>query len=163
MLKKLISRVESQKACEGLQSELDAVQKWTTDWKLPLNFDKCKVMHIGKKNPNYSYHMKDYATGKKIIIGDSDVERDLEVLLRKDLKVVDQVNKSTSTSARILAMLANTCKHRGVCLWSKLYKTYVWPHLEFAISSWCRKRDINSLEKVQRRTTRIPKQNRGLD
>jgi ribonucleases P/MRP protein subunit RPP40 len=162
---KLISRVESQNACEGLQSDLDAVQKWTTDWKLPLNLDKCKVMHIGKKNLIYSYHMRDYSTGKKIIIGKTDVERDLGVLLRKDLKAVDQVNKSASTSARILAMLANTFRHRRIGLWSKLYKTYVRPHLEFAISSWCpyRKKDINALEKVQRRATRIPKQNLGLE
>jgi ribonucleases P/MRP protein subunit RPP40 len=93
--------------------------------------------------------MRDYTTGQQIVIEKTHNERDLGVLLRKDLKAVDQVNKSTCTGSRVLAMLVNTFRHRGLNLWAKLYRTYVRPHLEFAVSAWCpyRKKDIATLEK----------------
>jgi ribonuclease P/MRP protein subunit RPP40 len=42
-------------------------------------------------------------------------------------------------------------------IWTKLYTTYVRPHLEFAISAWnpYLKKDIALLEKVQLRATKI--------
>uniref|UniRef100_A0A8C3HXH4 Uncharacterized protein n=1 Tax=Chrysemys picta bellii TaxID=8478 RepID=A0A8C3HXH4_CHRPI len=30
---------------------------WATKWQMKCNVDKCKVMHIGKKNPNNTYNM----------------------------------------------------------------------------------------------------------
>ena len=43
-------------------------------------------------------------------------------------------------------------------LWTKIYTTYIRPHLEFAISAWnpCLLKDINTLETIQRRSTKIP-------
>ena len=42
-------------------------------------------------------------------------------------------------------------------MWKKLYKLYVWPHLEFAIPVWnpYHKVEINNLERVQHRATKI--------
>jgi hypothetical protein len=51
---KLFRRVKSQEDCKSLQSDLDALHKWTIDWKLHLNLSKCKAMHIGRKNLNYT-------------------------------------------------------------------------------------------------------------
>ena len=46
-----------------------------------------------------------------------------------------------------------------------LYCTYVGPHIEFAISAWnpFLKKDVVTLEKVQRRATRMPTSLKGLD
>ena len=40
-----------------LKEDLLAVYKWSTDWLLPLNINKCEVLYIGKKNPKVSYYI----------------------------------------------------------------------------------------------------------
>jgi len=45
-----------------------------------FNVDKCKVMHIGKENPNLSYYMK----GKQL--EDVNQEKDLRIIITNDLK-----------------------------------------------------------------------------
>ena len=61
-------------------------------------------------------------------------------------------------------MLKHTFVSRDVEIWKTLYCTYVRPHLEYAVSTWnpYLKRDIVTLEKVQRRATRFPNVLRGL-
>ena len=54
-------------------------------------------------------------------------------------------------------MLKNTFVNRDAQIWIKLYTCYVRPHLEFAIPVWSpyMQKDINRLEKVQRRATKL--------
>ena len=53
---------------------------------------------------------------------------------------------------------------RDVEIWKSLYRTFIRPQLEFAVSSWnpFLKRDISTIEKVQRRVTRLPTPLKGL-
>ena len=55
-------------------------------------------------------------------------------------------------------MLRNTFVSRDVGLWKRLYTTYIRIHLKYAIHEWnpYTKKDIKTLEKVQRRTTDVP-------
>ena len=52
---KLIQAIRDMKSIQELQEDLDALQKWSNVWKLEFNARKCKVIHIGKKNPMASY------------------------------------------------------------------------------------------------------------
>ncbi|EMP29807.1 hypothetical protein UY3_13071 [Chelonia mydas] len=53
---KLLKIVQSQADCEELQKDL-SLGDWATKWQMKFSVDKCKVMHIGKHNPNYTYKM----------------------------------------------------------------------------------------------------------
>ena len=61
--------------------------------------------------------------------------------------------------------MKRTFVSRNMRLWTKIYKTYIRPHLEFAISAWnpSRQNDINILEQVQRRSTKVPYCTRRLN
>jgi ribonucleases P/MRP protein subunit RPP40 len=85
-------------------------------------------------------------------------ERDLGIILTPDFKFSAQSAHAASKANSMLAMLRHTFMSRDVETWSSLYRTYIRPHLEFAISAWnpLLKRDIKMLEKVQRRVTRFP-------
>ena len=43
-----------------MQNDIDIIIKWTNTWLMKLNIDKCKIMHIGKKNNRNNYTMKSY-------------------------------------------------------------------------------------------------------
>ena len=44
---------------EKRQQSLDRLESWAEKWgmKYRYNFYKCKIMHVGKKNPEYEYYM----------------------------------------------------------------------------------------------------------
>ena len=41
----------------ALQRDLDITKRWANKWKMDFNVDKCKIMHLGRLNPKYSYTM----------------------------------------------------------------------------------------------------------
>jgi len=40
-----------------VQADLDKLCTWANNWQMNFNVCKCKVMHIGPRNANYSYCM----------------------------------------------------------------------------------------------------------
>lgn len=74
------------------------------------------------------------------------------------MKWHEQVSYAASTANRILGVLRNAFVSRDLEIWRRLYSTYIRPHLEFAVQAWCpnSKGDIQVIERVQRRATKIP-------
>jgi hypothetical protein len=60
---------------------------------MKLNVGKCKVMHIGHKNPKFMYFMKEVGSGQLHALEKTDLERDLGVYKASDLKSHGQVNQ----------------------------------------------------------------------
>lgn len=149
---------------KNLQDDIDCIMKWTQIWGMQLNIKKCKVMHIGKSNPKHTYSMLDNETGLRFPLEETVCERDLGILVSNDLKPSCQVNHAASTANKVLGMLKNTFVNRDAKIWKKLYTCYVRPHLEFAVSAWSpyMQKDINCLEKVQKRATKSIHELRGL-
>ena len=64
---------------EILQRDLNTVREWAIKWKMEFNVDKCKIMHLGKKNPKHTYNMG----GSELAV--TREERDLGVLIDDQL------------------------------------------------------------------------------
>ena len=54
---KVYGDVTSQENIKALQSDIDAIVKWTSIWQLPLNTNKCHTLHLGHRNPRHTYHI----------------------------------------------------------------------------------------------------------
>lgn len=39
----------------NLQNAVNFVFKWSEEWQLPLNLEKCSVLYLGSKNPKVNY------------------------------------------------------------------------------------------------------------
>ena len=148
----------------NLQKDLDHVCEWTNTWLMSLNYEKCKIMHFGKNNEKQDYFLKD-REGNLHQVSNTESERDLGVIVSKNLKWHEHIQNIASKANRILGMLKRTFESRELELWKKLYISLVRPHLEFAVQVWnpTLQTDIDTIEKVQERATRIPSTHKNLN
>ena len=102
------------------------------------------------------YKMSDPVSGIVHILDESFSERDLGVQMKSNLNWDDQCKIAAMKGNTALATIHKTFKSMDVKMLSSLYKTYVRPHLEYAVQAWCayNSKDIKCLEMVQRRATK---------
>ncbi|HKJ81868.1 MAG TPA: reverse transcriptase family protein [Ignavibacteriaceae bacterium] len=140
---------------EMLQSDLDKLSKWAEDWQMTFNLEKCNVLHCGAKFNHLS-------ETSKYILNNSELqsvtkEKDLGVTIDGTMKFSEQCNSASNKANSTLGMIKRTisCKKKEVLV--KLYKALVRPQLEYCNQMWrpFLKKDIEKLERVQRRATRM--------
>ena len=85
---KMVGRVNSEIEVDAIREDLNRLVEWTKRWKMPLNTTKCKVMHLGKKNPMTKYEIE----GVRIPV--TREEKDLGVIIHDSLKVESNFGKS---------------------------------------------------------------------
>jgi hypothetical protein len=83
---KIIAEIKNDQDARNLQLDINSIVKWTDTWLMRLNYDKCKVMHFGCRNPKNNYTMTDSITQQQISISPSDSERDLGITITSDAK-----------------------------------------------------------------------------
>ena len=103
-------------------------------WQMKFNADKCKVIHFGHNNISLKYVMGGYApTG--IVLEEVKVEKDVGVMVSEDLKPSIQCSQAAKKANSILGRMAQSFSYRDRVVWLRLYKTYVRPHLEYAVQA----------------------------
>jgi len=147
-----------------LQCDLDNMQEWSRTWLLNLNLEKCKVMHIGK-TLNTRYKMKSSTNlGSYVELNEVSLEKDLGIWTTSSLKPSLHCDKAAAKATKFLGMIKRTFSVISKELFIFLYRTYVRPHLEYCVQLWCPylARDVDTLEKVQRRATKLVSELAGL-
>jgi hypothetical protein len=134
-----------------LQQDLEKIYKYSVDWSLPLNLNKCVVLHLGKNNPHMSY-----------IIGNIDLSHveshvDLGITITQNLTWSAHISRVCKKCNTTLFLLRKTFKGISFETSITLYKTLVRPILEYCGPVWSCDliRDRNMLESVQRSATRL--------
>ncbi|KAK4828719.1 LOW QUALITY PROTEIN: hypothetical protein QYF61_000557 [Mycteria americana] len=124
-----IDLLEGRKA---LQRDLDRLDRWAEDNCMRFNKAKCKVLHLGHNNP-----MQRYRLGEEWLESCL-AEKDLGVLANIWLNMSQQCSQVAKKANSILACIKNSVASR----------TFWAPHY---------KRDLEVLEHVQRRATKLVK------
>ena len=155
---KLFRKVNTDGDKQHLQNDLDRLVKWSEKWQMLFNFGKCKCLHTGHGNLNVNYKMG--AT----VLGTTVKEKDLGVTISADMKVSEQCGIAASKGNQILGLIRRNIIYKGKKLIIPLYKAIVRPHLEYCIQAWrpYRKKDIDTLERIQRRATKMIPELRDL-
>ena len=148
---KLYREVTSEEDAKGVQNDLDMLFKWSTDWQMLFNAEKCKIMHIGFGNAKASYSID----GR--VLQPVNVEKDLGVYLDSSLKPSRQCAEAARKGNWILGLIRRNFNFHDRDIVVKLYKQMVRPHLEYAVQVWNPyfAKDKQLLENVQRRATKL--------
>ncbi|MES9971492.1 MAG: reverse transcriptase family protein, partial [Candidatus Thiodiazotropha sp.] len=141
-----------------LQQDLDALFVWSELWQLRFNVEKCKTIHFGRNNQEYQYtlHFEDI---------DSDTEeKDLGVIFQRDLKFSSHIATKVNKANSILSLIIRTFDFIEQDSFVLLYKALVRPHVEYGNTIWYPflRKDINSVENIQKRATRLIPQLKDL-
>src|SRR5664279_5330238 len=83
--------------------------------------------------------------------------RDLGIMVSDDLKWSHQCNQAAAKVMSTLGMIRRTFNDLSIETFVLLYSTYVRPNLEYCLQACAPyyQKDINTLEKVQRRATKM--------
>ena len=108
-------------------------------------------MHIGNRNIECSYSMDGQW------LNQVEEEKDLGVVFSKDLKSSKQCIEAKNKAMKMLGLINRNVAYKSKEVITKLYNSYVRPLLEYCIQAWSPhyRRDIEMLEKVQRRATKM--------
>jgi len=87
---KICSRICNIDDVQKLQEGLNILQEWAHTRQMQFNIHKCKVMHVGVSHSGLK-RVYEYSMGNQKLKY-CDTERDLKVVVSRDLKVESQFN-----------------------------------------------------------------------
>ena len=86
-----------------------------------------------------------------------EAEVDLGVCIDSELNFSDQIKLRIGKANRMVGAIRRSFQFLNACTFVTLYKSMVRCHLEYAVPVWfpCLQRDIDALEEVQKRATKM--------
>ncbi|KAK4826414.1 LOW QUALITY PROTEIN: hypothetical protein QYF61_008947, partial [Mycteria americana] len=147
---KLSGEVDTSAGRATLQEDLDRLEEWADKNLMKFNQDKCKVLHLGKHNPGVQHKLGSTWLGSKSGPG---------VLVDNKLNMSEQCAAAAKKANRILGCINKGITSRDKEVIIPLYPVLVRPHLEYSVQFWSLlyKKDVDKLERVQRRATKMIK------
>ncbi|CAM5078020.1 unnamed protein product [Eretmochelys imbricata] len=147
---KLGGEVDMLEGRDRVQSDLDKLEDWAKKNLMRFNKDKCRILHLGQKNPMHCYRLgTDWLSG-------SSAEKDLGITMDKKLDM-SQCALVAKKANGILGCISRSIASglREVII--PFYSALVRLHLEYCVQFWAPhyRKDVDKLERVQWRATKM--------
>jgi hypothetical protein len=157
---KVYARSDDASSRKTLQDDLDRLCQWSADWQLKFHPEKCSVLKVGNSGDSTAYTMTSRNAQdeeRTVQLKVSEMERDLGVLVDKDLCFKSHVAQATTKATKVIGIIRRTFDFLTPSTFVQLYKSLVRPILEYGHSVWQprHKTLCMELEDVQRRATKL--------
>jgi hypothetical protein len=160
---KLYTKVSEEEGVQDLQDDINSLDRWAREWQLSFNSSKCKVMHIGHKNPRKIYHMTQ--DGTSVNLETTELEKDIGVHVDNELKFDRHIEIQCGKANRILGLIRRSFTYIDVTSMKQMYTALIRPILEYGhVITYPRyKKSSILLENVQHRATKMVPALKALD
>ncbi|KAK6756865.1 hypothetical protein RB195_014969 [Necator americanus] len=128
----------------ALQTSLARMSDWASKWDLHINYDKSLVMRLGKGDvAEYSMNGVTLNTCKSV--------RNLGIFVDENFNFSEHIDHVVRKAYSSLFRLFRIAHTSNPTILTRLYKSFVLPHLEYGPHIWSpsKKKHIAKLEKVQ--------------
>ena len=94
---KIFKTVKNEEDHQNLGKNLDNLDNWARLWQMEFNVGKCKVLHLGRRNPRYEYNMGDRT------LETATKEKDLGVIIDEKLKFDKHTEVQANKANKVIA------------------------------------------------------------
>ena len=151
---KAYKNIKSENDVNQLQNAINEMFAWTEKWLLKFNKDKCKILHLGNKNPKNDYFIG--PEGQQIPLEKTNLEKDLGVYVDENLNFKEHIKTTVKKSNYACYKILKNFTYREDKILVPLFKALVRPILEYGNVVWnnCIKKYMTKIENVQRKYTK---------
>jgi hypothetical protein len=156
---KLYRTIAHQSDIQTVQNDINNLFNWSEKWLLRFHPDKCKVLPITTKHraiEKTRYQMPTYE-GSITTLVTVNCEKDVGVNIDSNLKFDQHIQTKVNKANQIVGLIRRSFRYLDFKTFCLLFKALVRPHLEYAGCIWnpYLKKDIETIENVQRRATKM--------
>ena len=160
---KVYAAVDKRNDQESLQQDLLKLSKRSRIWLLEFSIQKCKLVQYGNVKYDFEYKLKDKDGNLQVLPNDTK-EKDLGIWFKDNLKFDEHINYIVNRANRLVGLIKRTFKSLDKDSFLILYKSLIRSILDYGGSVYYpyTKKNIQLIENVQRRATRILPELKGL-
>jgi hypothetical protein len=160
---KIYRTISSPQDQNTLQEDLTKLCEWARKWQLRFHPDKCAVMTIGPHRVPPKEYILNLENGAAVMKRTTK-EKDLGIIWKESLSFTEEIAERAAKANKVMGIIRRSFTYLTPTNFTLLFKALVRPHLEYGSTVWSPslKKDVKTIEDVQRRATRQVPELKGL-